>query len=115
MPLIFVDRRGAVRLDSIEERNKACGNRLGSGEQIKAKRVGKGGWQTVERDEKPGSISRTGVACQPLFPGETPMRQLRTGQNALRRCGGWLGLGADGEANGLAADHTQPSSPDATA
>ena len=53
--------------------------RLGGGEQIKTKGVSKSGWQTVERDEKPGSVKGTGIACQPLFPGETPMRALCTG------------------------------------
>ncbi len=73
----MIDRyqhRKAAKLDDIEKRNKACGERLGGGEQIKAKGVGKGGWETMERDGKPGSVRRTGVACEPLFPGETPMR-----------------------------------------
>jgi hypothetical protein len=53
--------RKAASSDGIEERNKACGDRLGGSKQIKAKGVGKGGGQTVERDEKPGSVSWTGI------------------------------------------------------
>ncbi len=70
----------------------------------------------MERHGKPGSVNWTGVACQPLFPGETPMRALGASQDALRRGGAVrrLGLGEAGQTNGFAADHFQPSSPDAT-
>jgi len=54
--------------DRIEERNKAGGDRLSSGEQIKAKGVGKDSWQTMECDEKSGSVSRAGIASQSLLP-----------------------------------------------
>ena len=55
----------AAKSNGIEERNKVRGDRLRSGEQIKAKGASKGGWETMERDEKPGSVNWTGVACQP--------------------------------------------------
>ncbi len=54
--------RKVAQLDGIEERNQACGDRLGSGEQIKAKGAGKGGRQTVEGDSQGGSVRWTGVA-----------------------------------------------------
>ena len=79
--------RKAAGSDGIEEGNKACGDRLGGGEQIKAKGVGKGGWQTVEGNRQGGSVRWTGVAFQPLFPGETPMRALGAGQDILRENG----------------------------
>ncbi len=66
--MIEVDhyRKGASS-DDIEERNKARGDRLGGSEQIKPEGVGKGGGQTVECDEKSGSVSWTGITGQPLL------------------------------------------------
>ena len=37
----------------------------------------------MERDDEPGSIGRTSVACQPLFPGKTPMRTLGASKDVL--------------------------------
>ena len=57
--------RKASQSDSAAERNNVGDERLkrlSSGEQIKAKRVSKGGWQTVERDDKPGSVGWTGIS-----------------------------------------------------
>jgi hypothetical protein len=68
--------RKAARKEQHRGKNRACGEQLGSGEQIKAKGVGKGGWQTVESDRQGGSIRWTGIAGQALLPGETPMRAL---------------------------------------
>jgi hypothetical protein len=109
--------RRASRSDSAEGRNKVGGEQLSGGEQIKAKGVGKGGWETMKRDGKLGSVNWTGVACQPLFPGETPMRAPGAGQDAFRRGGAGRrrGLGEVGQTNGFAVDYFQPSSPDATA
>jgi hypothetical protein len=70
--------------NSIEERNKACGDRLGGGKQIKTKGVGKGGWQTVKSDRQGRSVAWAGIAGQALFPGETPMGALCAGQDGLR-------------------------------
>jgi hypothetical protein len=112
-----IDAERGARQDDIKERNRIGGDRLRDGEQIKAKGASKGGWQTVERDEKPGSVRWTDVACHPLFPGETPMRSPRAGQDVL--CGYGEGrrlrLGAAGQAHGFATDHFEPSSPNATA
>ena len=66
--------RKATKSNSIEGKGKACSEYSGSGEEIESKRVSKGGGQTMERDDEPGSIGRTRVACQPLFPGKTPIR-----------------------------------------
>ncbi len=71
--------RKASRSNCVEERNNVCGDQLSDSEQIEAKGMSKGGWEAMECDRKPGSISWTDVACQPLFPGETPMHQLRVG------------------------------------
>ena len=71
----------------------------------------------MERDEKPGSVSWTGITGQPLLPGETPMRALGASQDVLRGRGNrrlrWRG--AAGQANCFAANHLEPCSPDATA
>jgi len=83
---VYRCRKGA-REDDIEERNRVRGDRLRGGEQIKAKGASKGGWKAMERDGKPGSVSWTGVACQPLLPGETPMRAPGAGEEVLRGCG----------------------------
>ena len=72
--------RKVAQLDGIEERNQACGDRLGSGEQIKAKRARKSGRETVERDDQPGSVGGANIASEPFLPGQTPMCALRSGQ-----------------------------------
>ncbi len=48
------------------------GDRLGGGEQIKAERGGKDGWQDVLRDDQSGNIRWTSITRQALAPGETP-------------------------------------------
>ena len=82
---------------SLSKETKPTAERLGDGEQIKAKGEGKGGWQTRKRDGQPGRVRWTGITCKPLFPGEPPMRALSTGQDARRRRGdgegsGWVSL-----------------------
>jgi hypothetical protein len=54
-------RRKASRSDSAEERNNVRDERLSSSEQIKAKSASKGGRQTVERDNQPGSVGWMGI------------------------------------------------------
>ena len=49
---------------------------LRRGKEIKAKGVGKGSWQTVERDDQTRRIRWTRVPSQPLLPGQTPMGAL---------------------------------------
>jgi hypothetical protein len=102
---------------SLSKETKPMAERLGDGEQIKAKGEGKGGWQTRKRDGQPGRVRWTGITCKPLFPGEPPMRALSTGQDARRRRGDGrrLRLGVAHQAHGFAPDHFEPSSPDATA
>ena len=63
----------ATERGGIEERNQTDGDWLGGSKQI------------VERDNQPGSVGWTGIASEPLLPGQTPMRALRSGQ-------GWRGL-----------------------
>ena len=41
---------------TISDKKPGWWRRLGGGEQIKTKGASKSGWQTVERDEKPGSV-----------------------------------------------------------
>jgi hypothetical protein len=65
--------RKAARPDSIKESNQARGYPLRGGEQIKAKGSRKGGGQPMKRDEKAGSVRRTGIASQALLPGKTPL------------------------------------------
>jgi hypothetical protein len=55
-------------------------DRVGRSKQIKAKGVGKGGRQTVERDEQPGSVGWTGIPSEALRPGQRPLRTLSSGQ-----------------------------------
>ena len=74
-----------VKLDSVEERNKACNENLGGGKEIEAKGTGKGGGQTMEHDNKPGNVEGTSIARQPLLPGQTPVRTLCAGQDVRRR------------------------------
>jgi hypothetical protein len=50
----------------------------------------------VERDEKPGSVSWTGIMGQPLLPGETPMRALGASQDVLRSFQSIGARGSDG-------------------
>ena len=91
--------------------------RLGSGKQIKAKRMGKSGWQSVKRDDQSGGIRWTGIARQALLPGEPPMRTLRSGEDLLdgARAAWWSEWSETFQADRLATDHLQPGSPDATA
>jgi hypothetical protein len=71
----------------------------------------------MERDDQRGSVGRTSVARQPLFPRETPMRALCSGQDVLSEKGDrrWRQGGTAGQANRFAADHLEPFPPDATA
>src|SRR6266567_8045884 len=55
---------------------------------VRIQRTGKGGEQTMERDDKPGSVRGTGVARQSLLPAETTMCALCSGQEGLRRSDG---------------------------
>jgi len=102
---------------SLSKETKPMAERLGDGEQIKAKGESKGSWQTRKRDGQPGRVRWTGITCKPLFPGEPPMRALSTGQDARRRRGDGrrLRLGVAHQAHGFAPDHFEPFSPDATA
>ena len=111
--MISLDADKVAREGGIEERNQICGDRLGGGEQIKAEGVGKGGWEAMERDEKPGSVRGVGVARQPLLPGETPMCALCAGQDVLRGCDDRRKLRPGGtlQANGFAADQLEPVPP----
>ena len=71
----------------------------------------------MERDDEPGSIGRTRVACQPLFPGKTPMRALGASKDA-RSSGSDKRRGKRGgafQADRFTADHFQPDSSDAAA
>ena len=90
--------------------------RLGSGEQIEAKDRGKDGWESMQRDDQSGCIRRTSIVRQPLIPGQTPMRALRSGPDFLRGgfCAWWRERSGTFQADGLVADHFQPGSPDAT-
>ena len=74
-----------ARSDDLEARNKTAGtrSRLDSGKEIKAKGSGKGGWESMKRDDEPGSICWTSIARQALVPGKTPMRALRSGEDLL--------------------------------
>ena len=58
---------------------------LPGGKQIKAEGGSKGDWQSVKREDQAGSVRWTGIACQALAPGETPMRALRASQDLLPR------------------------------
>jgi hypothetical protein len=82
--LIFVDTKGLPVETTSGKETRSEVAALRGGEESKAEGMGKGGWETMERDGKPGSIRRTSVARQPLVPGETPMRASSTGQDALR-------------------------------
>jgi len=71
----------------------------------------------MERDDEPGSIGRTRVACQPLFPGKTPMRALGASKD-VRSSGSDKRRGKRGgafQADRFTADHFQPDSSDAAA
>lgn len=70
----------------------------------------------MERDGKPGSIRGTSIACQPLFPGQTPMRAHGSGQDFLSGLGNerWCWHSCEGENDRFAADDLQPFSPDTT-
>jgi len=59
---------------------------IGSREKMKPKGLRKGGREAVESNEKRWGIGRTDIACQPLLPGETPIRTPGAGQDILRRC-----------------------------
>jgi hypothetical protein len=71
----------------------------------------------MERDDKPGSISGAGIASEPLLPGQTPMRALRSGQGGRDLHQGRRRISRDGafHPNGLTPDHFEPGTPDATA
>ena len=62
------DRR-ASQSDHAEEINNIDGEPLRGGEQLKAKRVSKGGRETVECDDQPGSVGWTRIASKALLPG----------------------------------------------
>jgi hypothetical protein len=68
-------------------------------------------WNTEQRDHDWVSRRSTGVACQPLLPGQPPMRPLRAGQR--RRRGGWGGSASWRHLNlhPLAAYQLQAGSP----
>ncbi len=73
--MIEMHRYGkASRSDGGGGGNTVCGDQLSGGGQIETKGASKGGCEAMERGRKPGGISWTGIARQPLFPGETPMR-----------------------------------------
>ncbi len=106
-----------ARSDDLEARNKTADtrSRLGSGQEIKAKGSSKGGWESMKRDDEPGSICWTSIARQTLVPGKPPMRALRSGKDLL--CGAravwWREWSRAVQADRLAADYFQPDSPDA--
>lgn len=110
------DRR-ARQSEGAEESNTVGDERLSGGEQLKAKRASKGGRETVERDDQPGGVGWTGIASEPLLPGQTPMRSLRSGQGWRELRWGRRRIGRDGafQPDGLTSDHFEPSVPDATA
>lgn len=66
-PLIFVDTKGLPVEAASGKETRSVVAALRGGEESKAEGVGKGGWQTMERDGKTGSIRRTGVVRQALF------------------------------------------------
>jgi hypothetical protein len=75
--VIFVETTGLPVEAASGKATRSVVAALRGGEESKAEGMGKGGWETMERDGKPGSIRRTSVVRQPLFPGETPMRASR--------------------------------------
>jgi len=73
--MIEIYRYGkASRSDAGGGGKTVCDDQLSGGEQIETKGASKGGCEAMERDRKLGGISWTGIARQPLFPGETPKR-----------------------------------------
>lgn len=107
----------ATEPDGIEESHKTDGDRLGGREQIKAKGVGKGGRETVERGNRPESVGWTSIPSEALRPAQTPMRALRSGHRwrELHRGGRRIGSGGAFHSDGLAPDSLEPGAPDATA
>ena len=107
-----------ARSNDLEARNKTAGtkSRLGSGKEIKAKGSGKGGWESMKRDDEPGRIRRTSIARQALVPGKPPMHTLRSGPDLLGRrlYAWWRERSGAFQVDNLAADHFKPGSPDAT-
>jgi hypothetical protein len=90
-------------------------SRSGRGKQIEAKGSGKGSWESVKRDDEPGSICWTSIPRQALVPGEPPMRALRSGEDLLcgARAAWWREWSGTFQTDRLAADHFQPGWPDA--
>ena len=81
---------------------------------IKAKRLGKPDWQTMDGDFKWWSGRGSSMASETLLPTEPPMCPLCSGLHIR-----WLNLlsghglnRAKGEQNGLRAEQMEPSSPD---
>lgn len=92
--------------------------KLGSGEQIKAKGRGKAGRETVKRHDQSGSVQWASIACQALFPGQTPMRARSSGQDVAGTIGGTgdgEGLAQIAQDHHFATDDLEPGAPDATA
>ncbi len=71
----------------------------------------------MKRDNQVGCICRTGIACQALVPGKPPMCALRSGPDLLsgRLYAWWRERSGAFQVDGLAANHFEPGSPDATA
>jgi hypothetical protein len=76
-----MQKKRPVQTVSRGYRKRAGG--LGDGEQIESKRTGECGGETMECDDKPGSIGGPGIARQSLLPGQTPMRALGPGQDGF--------------------------------
>ena len=68
--MLVVDTKGLPVETTSEKETRSVVAALRGGEESKAEGVSKGGWETMERDGKPGSIRRAGVARQTLFPKE---------------------------------------------
>src|SRR5690242_3783431 len=91
-------------------------SRSGSGKEIKTKGSSKGSWESMKRDDQSGSIRWTSIACQPLIPGEPPMRALRPGEDLLggARASWWREWSGAFQADRLATEPLQPGSSDTT-
>jgi hypothetical protein len=81
---IFINTRKAARPDGIEGRNTICGDWLGRGKEIKAKGGSEAGRESVKRHDQARGSGWTGIACQTLLPGQTPVGTFSSSQHLLR-------------------------------
>ena len=63
---------------------------LGSMEELKPVDLSKSSGEAVKRDCHWGRRGWTGIACEPLFPAEAPMRSLGASEQARGKIWRWI-------------------------